>query len=287
MKLSMRDKLICFGDLCVDIAAKTPQHEGADVTVTNLSFRSAGAAANCAIAAAKEGAEVELLGLVGEDILGEWIKDHLAAMQVNTTGVKTVSGKTGTIISIVDCHGQTKFYSYRGVNATTYGDVPEPLLGTQDWLYLSGYSFQAPESQVTAEKLLLSRGKCALDPSFQFAREFRTRYLYVCQHVDLLFPNLEEARLMTGLDSPEESAAALRQCGAKTVVVKLGGRGCYLCSDHVIDFVPAEPAAALDTTGAGDTFAGAFLAAIIQGQDILQAARQGNQVARRLVTEKR
>jgi 2-dehydro-3-deoxygluconokinase len=71
------------------------------------------------------------------------------------------------------------------------------------------------------------------------------------------------------------------------VVVKLAADGCYVDNGSMSAFVPAISAIALDTTGAGDTFAGAFLASILSGADILQAARAANHAAGRLVTGER
>ncbi len=242
---------------------------------------------NCAVAAASEGAKVEIIGLLGNDAFAEIITRRLTAGNIGTRNIKTVPGRTGTVISLAGPDGRTRFYSYRGVNAQPYGDLPPSLIHENDWLYLSGYSFQDAASRATAEKLLAAGAKCALDPSHQFARDFTRLYSHTLRQVDLLLPNREEARLMTGLVSPEKSSAALRELGAKMVVVKLGADGCYVDNGSMAEYVPAEPALALDTTGAGDTFAGAFLAATLSGASLLEAARAANQAAHRLVTGER
>jgi len=271
-------RLICFGDLCVDFVGKlNPLDDGADVTLDNLSLRPAGAAVNCAVAAAAEGIDVEVMGLLGDDFFAQIILNHLSASGAGTQHIRRAQGRTGTVISLVDAAGQTKFYSYRGVNALGYGALP----ASADCIYVSGYSFQDPESRLTAQALLASGVPCALDPSYQYARNFQP------PPVAFLFPNLEEARLMTGFHSPPDCAAALRQSGAETVVIKLGADGCCVSSAGLTELLPAEPVCALDTTGAGDAFAGAFLASILKGQTLLQAARRANRVACRLVSTPR
>ncbi len=273
--------------MCVDIVGRTLQPDAADVTLAALSIRAGGGAVNCAVAATAEGAQVELIGLLGNDTFAELITHRLAAANIATANIKTMPGRTGTVISLVGADGRTKFYSYRGVNAQAYGDLPPGLIHENDWLYLSGYSFQDGGSRATAEKLLAAGAKCALDPSHQFARDFARKYRGTLRQVDLLLPNREEAHLMTGLASPEKSSAALRDLGAKMVVVKLGADGCYIDNGSTAGYLPAEPALALDTTGAGDTFAGAFLAALLRGADALNAARAANHAAHRLVTGER
>ncbi len=315
----MRGKLICFGDLCVDVVAKAQGAlGGSDVSLHDLAIRPAGAAVNCTLTAVSEGLEaqraqgraakqmpepstqaasagpfcasafdVELLGLLGNDEFGHLVRDRLVAAGVGTQHLRTAAGRTGTVICIVNGAGLTNLYSYRGANAQAYGELPRDLIRPEDLLYLSGYSFQATESRVTAEQLLQGVAKCALDPSYQYALHFRERFVATLRNLDFLFPNLEEARLMTGLHSPEECAVALRQFGAKTVIVKLGADGCYVNSDGVASFLSSEFGKAIDTTGAGDAFAGAFLAGILKGQGILQAAERGNLIAGRLVTANR
>jgi len=271
-------KLICFGDLCVDVVGKTNGPEtGSDISLDHLSIRPGGAALNCAVAAAAEGIEVAVMGFAGSDSFADLVLNHLAASGVGTQHVRRAAGPTGTVISIVGGDGQTRFYSYRGVNAQAYGDLPT----SADCVYVSGYSFQDPESRLTAQALLASGIPCALDPSYQYARDFRP------PPVNFLFPNLEEARLMTGFQSPPDCAAALLSLGVRTVVIKLGSDGCYVMSEGLAEFLPSEPVHAFDTTGAGDYFAGTFLASILKGGTIAQAARRANHVASRLVSTKR
>jgi len=277
-------KLLCFGDLCVDVVGTVnPAQTGADITLDQLSIRPGGAALNCAMAAAAEGIEVAVIGLVGSDSFADLVLSHLAGAGVGTQHVRRVEGRTGTVISLVGEGGQTRFYSYRGVNSLAYGALP----GSADCIYVSGYCFQDPESRRTAQALLASGIPCALDPSYQYARDLRDARDFAAPPVEFLFPNLEEARLMTCFWSPPECASALRRTGVGTVVIKLGPDGCYVSSPGVNEHLPSEAVRALDTTGAGDAFAGAFLASILKGQTVLQAARRANQVACRLVSVKR
>jgi sugar/nucleoside kinase (ribokinase family) len=273
-------KLICFGDLCIDVVG-TPNHSqtGSDITLNQLSIRPGGAALNCAIAAAAEGIDAAVMGLLGDDPFADLLLNHLAASPVGVQYIRRVPGHTGTVISLVGTAGQTRFYSYRGVNSLAYGALP----ASADCIYVSGYSFQDPESRLTAEALLASGLPCALDPSYQYARQFRAESLPVAY----LLPNLEEARLMTGLESPPDCASALHQLGVGTVVIKLGPDGCYVSAPGLADFLPSNPVCALDTTGAGDAFAGVFLASLLKGETTMQAARRANHAACRLVSTKR
>jgi sugar/nucleoside kinase (ribokinase family) len=95
-------------------------------------------------------------------------------------------------------------------------------------------------------------------------------------YVDLLFGNREEAQFLTGESDPLAAANALRGMGAGTVVVKLGAAGCAIYSAGLELRVPGFEVEAVDTTGAGDCFAGGFLAGLFYGANLEGAARLGN-----------
>jgi sugar/nucleoside kinase (ribokinase family) len=279
-------RVVCFGDLCIDIVARTPGHQAVetDTTIEQLKIRVAGAAANCGIAAATAGANVEVVGMVGADPFGAMILERLKASGVGIRFVRQSDDQTGIVISQVRPDGERSFLSYRGANAQSYGELPGTLLTDADYLYLCGYSLQGEASAATALALKAQTPACLFDPTYLFAREFQTRHKEHVAGVHILTPNLEEAQLMTGRDSAEECAAALRDFGVAIVIVKLGGRGCYVDAGSFTQLVATEPVTGkVDTTGAGDCFCGTLLAKCLEGLDILKAAESANDAARRVV----
>jgi sugar/nucleoside kinase (ribokinase family) len=276
-------RLVCFGDLCVDIVARTPAIGAAasDTEIETLAIRPAGAAFNVAIAAAESGAAVQLIGLVGNDAFGAMILSELNAARVSTSLVRQCANRTGTVISLVRPDGERTLLSFRGANRQLYGAMASELLTPADYLYLSGYSMQHPASAATACQLKSLAGTVAFDPSFQFARSSLDQGFLAGLHI--ITPNLEEARLMTGQTTPAECAAALRELGIEIAVITLGAEGCYLDARDYKQLIPTTPATGADTTGAGDTFCGTLLAKYLQGHDIVTAAEMANQAARRRV----
>lgn len=100
------------------------------------------------------------------------------------------------------------------------------------------------------------------------------------RHLDYFFPNLDEARLLTGLDAPEAAADALLEAGVGCVALKMGARGCLLARGGERINVPAYPdARCVDTTGAGDTFAAAFIAALLEGGSLAECGCFANAAA--------
>jgi sugar/nucleoside kinase (ribokinase family) len=274
--------LIVYGDLCVDIVARAVRLAGSgeESTLESLEVTPGGAALNCAIAAARAGApKVEVIGMVGEDEFGRLLMERLLEYNVGTSLVRVRGGaRTGTVLSLVSgAQGERTLYSYRGVNAELYGELPRVDPG--DYLYLSGYSIQDAGSRANALALRSAcRAGCLLDPSFQFAGSADS---FVLQGLDWITPNECEARLLTGCAKVEDCAAALHSRGVPNVVVKLGAEGCLVSAAGSEPFrVPAAGARLpTNTTGAGDAFCGGFLAALMAGRCAREAAEAGNRAA--------
>ena len=266
--------------------ARTLGHQAieTDTTIEQLKIRVAGAAANCGIAAAAAGASVELVGMVGADAFGAMILEKLEAASVGTRFVRQSDDQTGIVISHVRPDGERSFLSYRGANAQSYGALPETLVTEADYVYLCGYSLQDEASAATALALKAQTQACLFDPTYLYAREFQARHKDHVAGVHILTPNLEEVQLMTGRESVEECAAALRDFGVEIVIVKLGGRGCYVDAGDYKQLVASAPVTGkVDTTGAGDCFCGTLLAKCLEGVDILKAAESANHAAGRVV----
>lgn len=289
----MPPSLICYGDLCTDIFAKTdafPQ-PGQDAVVDHLAFMPAGSAPNCAVTAARLGVPAAFVGVVGSDVLGARLVDDLKANHVEITHIRQVDGTSGATIALVGANGEHTFFSFRGVNGSAaYGPIPPDLIRAQDCLHLSGYSFQAEHSRQTALALIRQAkavgARISLDPSFHFARQAREQFRAVLADLDFIFPNAEEAHLISGMNSPQEAAPIIRALGPKTVVIKLGSAGCIIDSAQGQMFVPAYPVdRVVDTTGAGDAFCGGFLAATLWGWHTADAAQIGHLAAARVVSQ--
>lgn len=287
-------RLIVYGDAALDIRAQTTEYPraGSDAQVSALSFLPGGSAANCAAVAARLGTTTEFVGLLGDDQRAQFLLDDLSSFGVGLTHVHQRPGSPGVIIAIVGAEGQYTFFSYRGVTADQpYGDLPPNLFRAGDCLHLSGYCFQTPYSAATAQALMAEADHCgvpiSLDPSYLFARD--TAEAAWLGQIVRIFPNREEAALLTGETEPERAAAAFHQRGIGTVAIKLGEVGCYVSSISAGSvpkgiYLPAYPTAkVVDTIGAGDAFCAGFLSAQLQGLPAPMAARLGMATAAHVV----
>jgi len=286
----MAGRLICCGDLCADVFLRIGSlpAKGEDCVAKEMQIHAGGAAANCAICASRLGTPTEIISLVGTDPFSTALVRELSEMGVGTSHVRAVPGQSCVVIIFIDGTSERTMVSFRGANASNYGAINANLITCRDCVYVSGYSFQTENSRATAMELITLAENVdairALDPSYVFARDARNLYRAALAHIDFIFPNRQEARLLSGSSDVEEAAAVIRQLGPHTVVITLGADGCYIDSDEVRAFIPAVPGiTAVDTTGAGDAFCGGFLTAILRGMDCGAAACAGHEAAAKIV----
>ncbi|MFD5776891.1 carbohydrate kinase family protein [Streptomyces fungicidicus] len=285
--------LLVAGDVITDVVAR---HRGplAPGTDTAASIRTVpgGAGANVACWAAYRGtAEVRLLGRVGADAAA-WHERELAARGVRPLLVVDGRAPTGTVICLVDgdAAAERTFLTDSGASLRLEpADWSDALLDGVARLHLSGYLLFAGPSRefvAVASKAARARGvPVSLDPASAgfLARLGADRFLSLVDGVDVLLPSRDEACLLTGLPDVADAAARLSR-HVPLVVAKQGAEGALLArSGEVYARVPAEPVTPRDTTGAGDAFTGAFLAALLAGAGPEQAAREGCRAGARAV----
>ncbi|MDX2541203.1 sugar kinase [Streptomyces sp. WI04-05B] len=285
--------LLVVGDVITDVVARHqgPLAAGTDTTAVIRSLPG-GAGANVACWAAHWGrAEVRLLGRVGTDA-AEWHERELTASGVRPRLVVDPEAPTGTVICLVDtgAAAERTFLTQSGASLRLDpDDWSDVLLDGVSRLHLSGYLLFAAPSRALVEVALESaraRGvPVSLDPaSAGFLAELGVdRFLDLVSGVDVLLPSRDEACLLTGLPDPVDAAAKLSR-HVPLVVVKQGAEGALVARSGTVNArVPAVPATPRDTTGAGDAFTGAFLAALLLGADPEDAAAEGCRAGARAV----
>ena len=277
--------LLVIGDVITDVVAR---HRGplASGTDTAAAIRTVpgGAGANVACWAAHWGCpDVRLLGRVGTDS-ADWHERELAASGVRPRLVVDPEAATGTVICLVDAGdaAERTFLTDSGAAVRLEpADWSDALLDGVARLHLSGYLLFSESSRAlvaVAVKAARARGvPVSLDPASAgfLARLGVDRFLELVAGVDLLLPSRDEACLLTGLPDAADAAAKLSR-HVPLVVAKQGRDGALVArSGAVSAHVPAVPANPTDTTGAGDAFTGAFLAALLAGAEPEEAAREG------------
>ncbi|MGW7075588.1 carbohydrate kinase family protein [Streptomyces sp. NPDC054866] len=294
--------LLVVGDVITDIVARhrTPPVAGTD-TAAAIRTVPGGAGANVACWAASWGCrDVRFLGRVGAESAA-WHEEALTRAGVRPRLVVDSEAPTGTVICLVDggagAGAERTFLTDSGASLRLSGaDWSPTLLDGVGWLHLSGYLFFARQSRAVAERALAAaraRGvPVSVDPaSAGFLAVLGVeRFLAAVEGVDVLLPSEGEVRLLAGAPWRDGAVGGLAEAAAKlsrrfpVVVVKRGAAGALVARDgEVRGEVPALPAAARDSTGAGDAFTGAFLASRLSGAGLCEASAEGCRAGARAV----
>lgn len=274
-----RPRIVVVGSINMDLVyhvARLPQ-PGETLTGTSFQQVHGGKGANQAVAAARMNADVSMTGRIGDDAFGAALIAGLRDESVDVSHVTmSVGTSSGLAVIGVEDSGQNCIAVIPGANGlVTSTDVvaAETVIAAADVLLLQ---LEIPVAAViTAIRIARQHDVLTiLDPA-PALKTFPAELLCV----DVICPNESEASMITGLpvtNVAEAMAAArhLRSLGAKTAVITLGSHGCVVCdeSDNP-QCLPSFPVTAVDTTAAGDAFAGALGFCLAQGQPIPDALR--------------
>lgn len=293
----MSAKIVVAGSLNADLTIYCDRlpNPGETLHGNGFAVNPGGKSANQAVAAARLGGQVTLLGAVGEDANGEMLLASAASSGVNTDHLRRVSEPTGVAVISVDAQGENTIIISAGANATLLPTHMEPAVFA-DAAVVCLCLEVAPETVLAAAAAGHDAGATVLlnlSPYAPITEE-------LAQSVDVLLVNVHEASaFLDGFAMPASDAPAVAWHGAvarfaarglSKVLVTLGAAGSVVL-DSTNASAPAVLIAptkvdAVDTTGAGDAFTGAVAARLAAGDSLVDAARQAS-VAAALATTKR
>ena len=250
-----------------------------------------GSACNTIVAASCFGSKTFYSGKVANDDDGKFFVEDLQATGVDFHKAEASSGTTGKCLVMVTDDAERTMNTFLGANLDlTSNEVDESTLINSDWLYLEGYLVTDDARTNVAIKAIecakANQVKTALSLSDPFVVQvFEGNLLKVIGNgIDLLFCNSDEARSFTKTHSTEAAAEQLKKY-AKTFVITRGAGGSLSFDGKELLQTPGVTANAVDTNGAGDMFAGAFLYAINVGHNYRVAAKFANEASARVVSQ--
>ncbi|MFT5590219.1 MAG: ribokinase [Bradyrhizobium sp.] len=284
--------IVIIGSINMDLVLRVPRMPAAGETLCGSAFRTipGGKGANQAVACARLTAggapAVALIGCLGDDGFGDTLRAALVAEGIDVSHVSTMAGVASGIASIlVDANGQNSIVIAGGANdLLTPGhiDAARSLIAQASIVVL-----QLETPLVTVEyaiNLAHALGKIVvLNPAPAPSTHLPAAML---ARVDYLIPNEIEAAMLAGT-APEDvvaAAAALRASGCRNVLVTLGAKGVHAALAEATRAFAAHPVAAVDSTAAGDTFIGGFVAALAGGEPVADAIALGQRAAAWSVT---
>jgi ribokinase len=272
----MTGRIVVVGSLNMDLVVRAPRHPLPGETLLGGDFRTfpGGKGANQAVAAARLGGFVEMVGRVGADDFGDALLRNLAANGVETRFVqRDVGAATGVALITVSDAGENTIVVASGANwRVSSADVSaaEPAFAGAQALLLQ---LETPLAAVERAVELARRHKVRVILNPAPAQPLERAFL---NHVDFLIPNQSELALLTGVSDMAEGIGRLRSLGVDNVVATLGEKGAWIVGQGVNQRVPAHKVQVVDTTAAGDAFVGGFAVALSKGLPLLEAVRWGN-----------
>jgi sugar/nucleoside kinase (ribokinase family) len=229
-----------------------------------------GCASNVAVDLARLGRKAVVVGRIGADMPGRFVRDELAAGGVDTRHLVECPGQTSSTLVINVRNEDRRFIHSFGANALFDGsEITAELVREAKVLYLGGFCLM-PRLSADRVTALFRRARetgvpTVLDVVIPDPRTCREQVERVLPWTDVFLPNVDEGRLLTGLTDPLEQARHFRAAGAGTVVITCGGEGAVLVSAAGTIRAKSYPVEFIDGTGSGDAFAAGYIAGLIDG----------------------
>jgi len=280
----MTKHIVVVGSLNMDLVVRTARYPLPGETIIGSDFNTfpGGKGSNQAVAAARLGGRVKMIGRVGADVYGDTLLQTVTRSGVDTSFIRRdAQAATGIALITVDTSGQNTIVVAQGANARL---TPEDVSAAEEAFNGASVLLIQLESPLpsVARAIELARkhgAQVVLNPAP--AQVVEAAFL---SGVDYLIPNQNELASLTGIPSVPEAVSVLRSWGVQRAIVTLGGEGVLLVDADQEVHLPAHRVQVVDTTAAGDAFVGAFTVALNEGLPIRPAAAWANAAGALAVT---
>lgn len=286
----MDDRFLCMGLIMRDILVcgikELPQHWEQTLVADHIISDTGGDAANSARTLGRLGANVALSGRLGDDAFGAAISSSLKTDHVDTHFLHfDPCLSSGVAVALVRDDGKRCFTTVRGANEQyCQQDLKDISWNDYPYIHINGY-FQFPALEKDLPDLLKEAQAHNCTISFDMASWDASGRWYesiqpFARYIDYFFTNDAQLEQLTHCRQIEDAASFLMRDGVKNVVAKLGSKGCIcFCENKPAVSVAGYKVAAIDTTGAGDSFDAAYILGISKGWDTKTCAQFANIVA--------
>ena len=288
----------CVGILVADVIVKPVEkmpEKGILSPVDSIELFSGGNAMTAAINLRKMGLSSAMVGMVGDDRFGEFLRGCLEKYDVCTRGLKsTDKAQTSASTLLISDEGERSFWHCVGANGIfSIDDIDMDVIKDAKTVFVTGtFLMDTFDGKQTADFLKKCRelGKTTvLDVCWDSKNRWGNLINQVLPYIDIFMPSIDEAREISKKNTVEEMAAEFFEKGVGSVVIKCGKDGCYSqkSKDDKGYMIPAcKGVTAVDTTGAGDSFCSGFLAAYSKGMDFETCVLMGNATGAHCVMER-
>jgi ribokinase len=282
--------LCVVGDFAWDVLIRTNNEvlKGGD-SFGEVMLTPGGSAANVAVWARRCGLDTHFIGKIGRDRLGNLAREDLEHERVVHHFIQTDAQLTGSVAVFVDQTGERSMVSGRGADFFLLPqELPKSVINRTNFLHLTAWSFftdpPRTAARFAAEIARAGGSSISFDPgSFQMIEEMgvSTFWSYVKDlGIKVFLPNYEEGRVLTGMYEPSDIARSLAEhLPNATIILKLDADGALVHHDGQQTAIAPATNNLVDATGAGDSFAGAYLAHFSKHGSVVDAARFATRIA--------
>jgi ribokinase len=279
--------IVVVGSINTDLVAVTRRIPALGETVAGTDFQihPGGKGANQAVAVARLGYPVRLIGRIGNDSFGRDLRAHLSHTGVDLAGVATSEGTSGVAVILVSHQGENSIVVTPGANSEV---APQDLASNIEIIRSAGIVLAQLEIPIETVEYLTQICEREGVPLILDPAPAMTLPASIFKRVDWFTPNQTEAAFFTGNqkgerddhESPIEMAELILRKGSRGVVLKMGAEGVFLASETGLrESIPAFAVKSLDTTGAGDAFNGGFATGLMLGKSPMESARYAVAIA--------
>ncbi len=257
---------------------------------TELNKVSGGSAANSMIALAQLGGKAAYGCLIADDEMGKFYATEMKDLGITVYTTPTEGGDTGTSVILITPDAERTMNTYLGVSAEFGPEhVSSRLVGESEWLFIEGYLFSTPRGQEAVKKALSYAGKRGTKVAVVFSDGFIVDVFgehlrAAVKYSDLIMANFNEASRFTGESEEEKIVEALKDSAPSFVLTK-GKDGARVFFDGQDVSIKPVPTKAIDETGAGDMFAGAFLYGVSNGLSLEDSGNLASRLASKIVSQ--
>jgi sugar/nucleoside kinase (ribokinase family) len=280
-------EVVCLGILVADVLARPVDafpERGRLTLVDRMELHTGGCAGNTAVGLSRLGISARVIGKIGNDGFGDFYVSVMARERVDAGGiVRDDSANTSSTMVLIHGDGERSFIHYIGANGTLHAeDIDLAQLAGVKLLHVAGALLMPGIDGEPTARILKHAKERGIITSMDTVWDGTGRWMAAIEpaltYLDYFLPSIEEARMLTGVESPEDVAEAFLARGVGVVALKMGEDGCYVATRSGQFRVPAFEVPAIDATGAGDAFAAGFLAGVVKGWSLRETARFANAV---------
>ncbi|MCL1855983.1 MAG: carbohydrate kinase family protein [Clostridia bacterium] len=284
----------CIGILVADLIAKpvdTIPGAGLLERIDSIGLYSGGCAMSAGIDMSKLGLKTAVLGKIGNDSFGEFLRSELLKYHVNCDGLAVdPSVQTSASVVLSASEGERSFLHCIGANGTYgYHDVDFGIIQNSRIVFVAGTMLMDAFDGETSATVLRMAKEMNKITVLDTAWDSKGRWMNVLRpcmpHIDYFLPSMDEAVMLSGKKDPAEICDVFLAMGAKNVVIKNGKDGCFVHREGMLIGIPPYTCNAIDTTGAGDSFCAGWITGLIKGLDIVECGKFANAVGAHCVME--